>query len=55
MGELPDWYALLMAARYMHVPPWELLERSSCWREWALDAIAAENMAEKNLNSARGT
>lgn len=51
---MPEWYTHLMAARYLHVPPWELLEQPVCWREWALDAIAAENMAERNLQTTKG-
>ena len=50
---MPEWYSLLQAARYLGTPPWGLLEQPVFWREWALDALAAENMAEKNLQNTR--
>ena len=48
MGEMPEWYALLQAAKYLQTPPWVLLEQPFFWYEWALDALSAENMAERN-------
>lgn len=45
MGRCPDWYPLLQAARYLGVAPWELAERPSVWRDWALMAMEAENYA----------
>jgi hypothetical protein len=45
MGSIPDWYLLLRAARYLGVPPWDLIDRQTIWREWALIAENAENKA----------
>jgi len=46
MGEPPEWYLLLRAARYLGVSPWELAERPVTWRDWALIAESAESQAE---------
>lgn len=46
MGTLPEWYALVRAARYLGVAPWELLEQPVAWMEWALTAESAENEAQ---------
>lgn len=46
MGALPEWYALMRAARYLGVAPWVLLEQPSTWMEWALTAESAENEAQ---------
>lgn len=35
---MPDWYPLMRAARYLGVPPWELLDQPLFWREKALIA-----------------
>jgi len=53
MGECPDWYPLLKAARYMGVAPWELAERPIAWQEWALMAESAE-ISAANQQSALG-
>jgi len=42
MGECPDWFILLRAARWLGVAPWELAERSQVWLEWALASMKAE-------------
>ncbi len=47
LGECPDWYPLLVAARYLGVPPWELAKQSKVWMDWALAASAAEALASK--------
>jgi hypothetical protein len=44
---MPDWYALLRAAKYLGVTPWELAEKPICWLQWALTAETAENQAER--------
>lgn len=44
---MPDWYELILAARYLGVAPWELAEQPAVWLNWALAARAAENEAEK--------
>jgi len=46
MGQAPDWYLLLRAARYLGVAPWELAQRPTTWRDWALAAEQAEAQAE---------
>lgn len=46
MGSIPDWYIAIRAARYLGVPPWELIEQPTYWMEWALFAESAENEAE---------
>ncbi|MGZ3677039.1 MAG: hypothetical protein ACXWQR_00545 [Ktedonobacterales bacterium] len=40
--DVPDWYYLIRAARYLGVPPWELAERPIYWMEWANIAQNAE-------------
>lgn len=45
MGACPGWYALIRAARYLGVPPWELYEQPLCWQQWAQTAENAENEA----------
>lgn len=46
MGELPAWYNLMRAAKWMGVSPWDLLEAPLIWQDWALEAQAAEAGAE---------
>lgn len=48
MGEVPPWWRLLQAARYLRVPPWDLAERPVWWQEIALAAQAAEAAASKH-------
>jgi hypothetical protein len=45
MGEEPDWYPVLRAAKYLGVPPWDLAERPIWWTEIALAAQSAEAAA----------
>jgi hypothetical protein len=47
---MPDWYPLIVAAKYLGVPPWDLLERSVFWRDKALIAMSAEKQAKKILD-----
>lgn len=49
MGELPEWYALMRAARAMNVAPWELAHRPRIWMQWALAAEVVEAKAQENL------
>lgn len=44
---MPDWYAVVRAARYLRVAPWDLLAQPSAWLHWALTAETAENEAEE--------
>jgi hypothetical protein len=54
MGEVPDWYVIIKAAKYLGVPPWELMKQSIFWREKALIAMAAENDARKQKEALGG-
>jgi len=51
MGELPDWYPAIRAARYMGVPPWELHPSvdNALWGEVALAAEWAENATARDV------
>ncbi|HOG46289.1 MAG TPA: hypothetical protein PLJ35_15690 [Anaerolineae bacterium] len=42
MGEAPEWYWDIQAARYLGVAPWELAAQSIEWRNRALVAMSAE-------------
>lgn len=46
MAWMPDYYPVIKAARYLGVPPWELLEQSIYWRDKALIVQAAEDQAK---------
>ncbi len=48
MGEVPAWYSLIVAARYLGVPPWELARKPVWWMNVALAAQSAENSASKS-------
>lgn len=48
MGEVPIWYSLLAAARYLRVPPWELAKKPVWWMNIALAAQSAENAKSKS-------
>lgn len=48
---MPSWYSLIRAARYLGVPPWELMYRVETlgeryWVSWATAAAYAEKNAE---------
>jgi len=47
----PDWYALLRAARYLGVAPWNLLKQNVAWVYMALAAERAEKEAEAELHA----
>lgn len=42
VGEVHPTYTLIMAARWLKVPPWELARQPTYWREWTFTAMAAE-------------
>lgn len=52
MGEVPEWYAVIRAAKYLGVAPWELLEQPIIWKEWAVMAENAEHEASKQQEAA---
>ena len=47
MGSVPSWWRVLVAAKYLQVPPWELADRPVFWPEIALAAQKAEADAER--------
>ena len=47
MGEVPEWYELITAAKYLGVAPWDLLEQPLIWQEGAHKAEMAEYEARK--------
>lgn len=47
-GECPDWYAIMQAARYLGVAPWDLIEQPTFWLDKALVAMEVEGDAQKN-------
>lgn len=47
MGEVPIWYSLISAAKYLGVPPWDLARRPVWWMNIALAAQSAESAASK--------
>lgn len=49
MGDIPYWYRLVDAARYLGVPHWELAARPVIEMERALVAKDAEAYAERKL------
>ena len=42
MGEVPSWYRLLKAAKYLEVAPWELARQPLAWVHRAEAAQEAE-------------
>ena len=48
-GVIPDWYPLIVAARYLGVAPWTLAKQPRYWEDWALVARAAEAAAEDQI------
>lgn len=54
MGTLPSWYHTLRAARYLGVPPWDLVQQPVWWQEIALAAEAAEAAASEHRKPVAG-
>ena len=46
MGYCPDWYAVIQAAKYLGVPPWELMNQSLWWQDRAFMSMSAEGEAQ---------
>ncbi|MDE2100092.1 MAG: hypothetical protein KGL39_22750 [Patescibacteria group bacterium] len=44
---MPDYYPVIRAARYLGVPPWDLLKQPRAWVDWALTCEAAESEAQE--------
>lgn len=53
MGECPEWYLPLRAARYLGVPPWDLADQAAVWFYRALTAEWAENRAAEDAEKHR--
>lgn len=53
MGDPPDWYLHMRAAKYLGVAPWELSEAPVFWRSAALEAESAENRAREHHEKAQ--
>lgn len=49
IGQCPWWYPLFRAARYLGVDPWDLADKPSVWRTWALQSEAAELGARSEM------
>lgn len=49
-NEAPEWYALVQAAKWLGVAPWELLDKPIHWLHWGLAGRKAEAGAERTLN-----
>jgi len=47
MGDVPKWYLLIKAARYLGVPPWDLAKQPLWWMKVALASQQAEQQASK--------
>lgn len=47
MSYCPDWYKVIQAAKYLNVPPWELMEQPLFWYEKALISMTAEAGAQE--------
>lgn len=55
LGELPDHVALIQAARYLGVAPWDLMERPTVWVTWALQDERVDIEAKNEMiKQARG-
>jgi hypothetical protein len=50
MGEAPDWYVHLRAAKYLGVAPWELDDQPLFWKNAALVAEDVENQYQQQQN-----
>lgn len=51
MGECPDWYAHIQAAKYLGMDPDILLSKSIFWKDKALIAMTAEHQAQEIINN----
>jgi hypothetical protein len=53
VGQCPEWYKLIRAARYLGVPSWELARQPVWWVDVAIIAEEAEAEMMKHANSSR--
>jgi hypothetical protein len=50
VAECPDWYAIIQAAKYLGVSPWDLLQAGVWWQDRALDCMTVEKEAQDVKN-----
>lgn len=48
--EFPEWYALVKAAKYLGVAPWDLMDQPMWWMVWGIEAWQAEVHAENEAH-----
>jgi len=53
-GKCTDWYALMQAAKYLGVAPWDLMKQSAWWRIKAHNAMTAEIEGKKIADQRTG-
>lgn len=53
LGECPQDYGLVQAAKYYNVPPWVLWEQPVFWKIRAHKFMQAEHSAQKTLDERR--
>lgn len=51
MGDCPDWYATIQAAKYLNCAPWELIEQSIYWQDKAFVGMDGESQAQDTLKA----
>ena len=51
MGACPDWYALIVAAKYLGCAPWDLMKQSVWWKDKAHVGMTAEHQAQKIIDN----
>lgn len=50
MGAIPDEYALIRAAKYLGVAPWELMRQPYFWQQKAILYEKVENAVQEELS-----
>lgn len=48
LGEIPDWAAVVLVARFLGVAPWELEEQPYFWFAAAVEVMKAEHEGSKS-------
>jgi hypothetical protein len=49
---MPDWYPVILAAKFLEVAPWDLVKQPQAWTDWALGARLAEAEGAKGAQRA---
>lgn len=55
IGEVPAWYTLVKAARYLGVAPWDLARKPLWWTHVALASQGAEAHAAQKTRDRRAS